>query len=169
MSLMRAFIRAGFRLQVRHSLRRWHIRQSRHGQDTRSRGILEMRMKMLILIGFIAVSCTSAPNKKCIVQKNQVRVVKTEKSTAFKYLQGIWIIPHAADIRIVFKNDSTFEFHDYNSIKDSIEILKGIYVLNNDQLTLRYTDRPQQKFIYHFGRYEDERYIRKGKYYFVKQ
>ena len=60
-------------------------------------------------------------------------------------------------------------FHDYNSIKDSIEILKGIYVLNNDQLTLRYTDRPQQKFIYHFGRYEDERYIRKGKYYFVKQ
>ena len=60
-------------------------------------------------------------------------------------------------------------FIDYNSIKDSIEILKGIYVLNNDQLTLRYTDRPQQKFIYHFGRYEDERYIRKGKYYFVKQ
>lgn len=102
-------------------------------------------------------------------KKNQVRVIKTEKSTAFKYLQGIWIIPHAADIRIVFKNDSTFEFHDYNSIKDSIEILKGIYVLNNDQLTLRYTDRPQQKFIYHFGRYEDERYIRKGKYYFVKQ
>jgi len=87
---------------------------------------------MLILIGFIAVSCTSAPNKKCIVQKNQVRVVKTEKSTAFKYLQGIWIIPHAADIRIVFKN-------------------------------------AQQEFIYHFGRYEDERYIRKGKYYFVKQ
>ena len=42
-------------------------------------------------------------------------------------------------------------------------------LLNNDQLTLRYTDRPQQKFIYHFGRYEDERYIRKGKYYFVKQ
>ena len=62
-------------------------------------------------------------------KKNQVRVIKTEKSTAFKYLQGIWIIPHAADIRIVFKNDSTFEFHDYNSIKDSIEILKGIYVL----------------------------------------
>lgn len=62
-----------------------------------------MRMKMLILIGFITVSCTSAPNKKCIVQKNQVRVIKTEKSTAFKYLQGIWIIPHAADIRIVFK------------------------------------------------------------------
>ena len=110
-----------------------------------------MRMKMLILIGFITVSCTSAPNKKCIVQKNQVRVIKTEKSTAFKYLQGIWIIPHAADIRIVFKNDSTFEFHDYNSIKDSIEILKGIYVLNNDQLTLRYTDRPQQKFIYHLA------------------
>lgn len=28
-----------------------------------------MRMKMLVLIGFITVSCTSAPNKKCIVQK----------------------------------------------------------------------------------------------------
>ena len=62
-----------------------------------------MRMKNVNFNWLHHRSCTSAPNKKCIVQKNQVRVIKTEKSTAFKYLQGIWIIPHAADIRIVFK------------------------------------------------------------------
>ncbi len=38
-----------------------------------------MRMKMLILIGFITVSCTSAPNKKCIVQKKSSKSHKNRE------------------------------------------------------------------------------------------
>lgn len=90
-------------------------------------------------------------------------------SAALSYLRGEWIIPHNADIHITFHEDSTFIFHDYNSQKDTMEILIGTYSLHKNRLILKYSDRPQQTFLYHFGRYDDKCYIKKGSYYFVKQ
>lgn len=118
--------------------------------------------------------CSPQGNKVFVTQHSQEKIAQKwecsmPSSIALSYLKGKWIIPHNADINIVFNEDSTFIFHDYNTRKDTMEVLKGTYSLKGNRLILKYTDRPQQAFLYHYGSYNDECYIKKGSYYFVKQ
>jgi hypothetical protein len=49
--------------------------------------------------------------------------------TTKKNINGKWFIPHNATIYIIFKNDGSFVFNDYNDEKHCEEILTGIYIL----------------------------------------
>src|SRR5258706_5149644 len=63
-------------------------------------------------------------------------------------LIGCWDAIREGNITISFSADSTFEFYDYNSILKKEELLTGRFKLEGTILTLLYSDRPQQKFIF---------------------
>lgn len=84
-------------------------------------------------------------------------------------LIGYWFTPHAAIVNIRFNRSGRFEFNDYNTSLEKDELLIGEYKLENGTLTLKYDDRPKQKFKFHKGISGDENYyIEKSGYYFVK-
>ncbi len=108
------------------------------------------------------------PNFK---EQKSSQIIKSQESqqNKGKYLIGRWIIPHNADINITFNVDGTFVFVDFDLKLYKEEILKGKYVLNGDKLTLNYSDRAKQNFIYYKGNSGDSNYyIKKKGYYFVK-
>lgn len=142
-------------------------------------GHINIKMLSMFMGFWILMSCSLCSpqgNRVFITQHSQEEVAQKWKykssmpsSIALSYLKGKWFIPHNADINIVFNEDSTFIFHDYNACKDTMEVLKGTYSLKRNRLILKYSDRPQQVFLYHYGTYNDEYYIKKSNYYFVKQ
>lgn len=86
-----------------------------------------------------------------------------------KNLVGHWFIPHNATVSITFTADGKFVFNDFNSKLDKEELLQGTFTLQSGVLTLNYVDRSKQKFKFYKGDYPDDNYyIKKGEYYFVK-
>lgn len=84
-------------------------------------------------------------------------------------LIGNWFVPHAATTNIKFMRDGRFEFNDYNENLAKDELLTGTFKLENGNLSLLYDDRPKQNFKFYQGdKGDDNFYIRKGSYYFVK-
>lgn len=85
-------------------------------------------------------------------------------------LLGKWYTPHVASINIKFYKDHTFEFDDYNEVKDIDELLTGKFELNKGTLTLHYTDRPKEEFKFYKGEHGDARYyIKNSQHYFIKE
>lgn len=66
----------------------------------------------------------------------------------FDTLIGCWIAIREGNITITFSKDSTFEFYDYNAKLKTEELLKGRFELDGAILTLRYNDRPKQRFAF---------------------
>lgn len=89
-----------------------------------------------------------------------------------KNLIGCWFVSHGAVIYMVFKDNGTFEFNDYNDKLKKDEILTGKFDVSaqEDRLTLVYEDRPKQRFSFKQGKYPDSNYYIKNTagYYFVK-
>jgi len=91
------------------------------------------------------------------------------KTNPIESLVGYWFIPHNAGINISFFSDSTFVFNDYNTKLQKDEILEGTFQLKANQLILIYSDRPKQTFnLFKYASSDDDYYIKKGNYYFVK-
>jgi len=66
----------------------------------------------------------------------------------FDSLIGCWSAIRKGNITITFSSDSTFEFYDYNSTSKTEELLTGRMELKGTILTLFYTDRPKQRFVF---------------------
>jgi hypothetical protein len=84
-------------------------------------------------------------------------------------LIGYWFTPHGATVNIRFNRNGRFEFNDYNSSSEKEELLTGEFILQNGTITLMYDDRPKQNFKFYKGESGDDNYyIKKNGYYFVK-
>ena len=143
----------------------------KNGDDTKEKE-LELKEKELAL-----------KEKELEQKENTVTVEKTEVTTPvvtdanntanqlsnIENLIGNWFVPHAATTTIKFMRDGRFEFNDYNENLAKDELLTGEYKLENGVLSLLYDDRPRQNFKFYKGeKGDDNYYIRKGSYYFVK-
>lgn len=94
---------------------------------------------------------------------------KTGGSSNVENLIGYWFVPHGATINIRFTRDGRFVFNDYNTTLAKDETLRGTYRLDGGTLTLLYDDRPKQAFKFYKGdKGDDNYYIKKSGYYFVK-
>ncbi len=146
---------------------------------------------LLVLALFILTSCGSSTAKKQeeldlkekeislrekelqLKEKEEALVAslnaKNKELSNVDNLIGYWVFPHNATINIEFTPNGRFVFNDYNSTSEKEEILTGTYMLSNGTLTLFYDDRPKQRFkFYHGEPGDDNYYIKKSGYYFVK-
>lgn len=125
-------------------------------------------MKTLILC-ILSLSVSYCQTNDSSVNKKNSTVAEQKIIQNNNRIIGNWFIPHNADINITFNKNGTFIFLDYNSKLEKEEILKGKYKLNGDKLILIYIDRPKQTFSFYRGSQGDDNYyIKKGNYYFVK-
>lgn len=132
---------------------------------------------LIILLGACClcplIGCQGKPvsnEVQSVVLKNDTIASQEEQSKENNCLIGKWFMPHIADINITFYQNRTFIFNDFNSKTETMEVLKGTFELNGENLILRYNDRQQQIFKLKKGKGADDNYyITKGKnYYFVK-
>lgn len=88
----------------------------------------------------------------------------------FDTLIGCWSAIREGNITITFSKDSTFEFYDYNSRLKEKELLKGKIELDGTVLTLFYSDRPKQRFIFQRDPESNNEYriTNSSGYYFIK-
>jgi len=66
----------------------------------------------------------------------------------FDTLIGCWSAIREGNITITFSKDSKFEFYDSNSTLKKVELLTGRMEVKDTILTLFYTDRPKQRFVF---------------------
>jgi hypothetical protein len=97
------------------------------------------------------------------------KAIGTNELSNIENLIGYWFTPHGATVNIRFNRNGRFEFNDYNSSLEEEELLTGEFKLQNGTLTLMYDDRPKQNFKFYKGESGDDNYyIKKNGYYFVK-
>lgn len=127
-------------------------------------------MSVFCLLSFVQCQAKTTSNESISVTVLNDTVINDNTPNTTESLIGEWFIPHSADINIVFYQDRTFVFNDFNSKTEEMEVLRGMFELNGNKLMLKYNDRPQQTFNYIKGKGADDNYyITKGKnYYFVK-
>ncbi len=105
-------------------------------------------------------------------QEASVSKTATENTNPLSDIENVignWFVPHAATTNIKFMRDGRFEFNDYNENLAKDELLTGTFTLENGNLSLLYDDRPKQNFKFYKGdKGDDNFYIRRGSYYFVK-
>lgn len=109
-------------------------------------------------------------SKFTIILNDTIKGDKPQNVKLEHLLIGNWFTPHVADINIIFNKDRTFVFNDFNMRTEEIEVLRGTYELNGNDLTLKYDNKPQHTFKFEKGKgVDDNYYIKRGeKYYFVK-
>lgn len=131
-----------------------------------------MTMKRIQLFILFAMVCISIPTfGKALMWNNPVSIndqsIDPVRNDKKENINGKWFIPHNAGVNIIFRNDGSFVFNDYNAKKHYDETLTGNYILKGSELILKYSDRKSQTFRY----VKDSlgfAYIKKGTYYFVK-
>lgn len=100
--------------------------------------------------------------------KTETKKLQTNSLVENNKIIGYWFIPHSARVNILFLPNKHFKFNDYNSVEDKYEQLTGIYeLIDTTTLLLNYSDRPKQHFKFNKGA-DDNYYITKKGYYFVK-
>lgn len=129
---------------------------------------------MSIICTVTFVQCQAGTNtnksKSTVILNDTIKGDKSQNIKFEPFLIGKWFTPHAADINITFYKDRTFVFNDFNRKTEEIEVLRGTFELNGNNLILKYKNKPQQIFKFEKGKGADDNYyITKGKnYYFVK-
>jgi hypothetical protein len=120
------------------------------------------------------VQCQAGTNtsesKSTVILNDTIKSDKSQNIKVEHLLIGKWFTPHAADINITFNKDRTFIFNDFNLKTEETEVLHGTFELNDNNLILKYDNKPQQIFKFEKGKGADDNYyITNGKnYYFVK-
>lgn len=143
-----------------------------NNSDNQKQKELELKEKELLLkekeLGLKEVEQTKQnqiPKSESISQK----ATGTNELSNIENLIGYWFTPHGATVNIRFNRNGRFEFNDYNSSLEKEELLTGEFKLQNGTLTLMYDDRPKQNFKFYKGESGDDNYyIKKNGYYFVK-
>lgn len=76
------------------------------------------------------------------------------QSNEKELLGGCWFVPHFALHHIVFKENNSFVFNDYDD-KGKEHVLTGKYLLTGTTLYLIYDDRPKQKVQFYKRKVEN--------------
>lgn len=93
-----------------------------------------MNRSLLVIIPLCLLLCAN----RC---SQQIQTTACYPET--EVVVGDWFTPHAAFIRILLKENGSFEFFDYDTVSGHEVCLKGMYGKSNDTVVLSFQDSSQ--------------------------